>query len=72
MYPKRPQETPSGGNTFHAQQSSLYLFHGEVDPYPRKLFICDDLLSVITTATKENQDIILIGDFNKVIGDDPK
>ena len=66
-----PQETPAGNNTLHAQQTSLYLLDGEADPNPRKLFICN-LLTVITTATKENQDINLIGDINEVIGDDPK
>ena len=31
-----------------------------------------DLSSVITTAIKENQDIILMGDFNEEIGGNPK
>ena len=29
-----PQETPTGDDTLHAQQISLYLLHGEVDPHP--------------------------------------
>ena len=66
-----PQETPAGDDTLISQQTSLYLLDGKVDPHPRKLFICD-LLFVITTATKENQDIILMGYCNEVIGDDPK
>ena len=66
-----PQDTPAGDDTLYAQQTSLYLLDGEVDPSPCKLFICD-LLTLITTATAENQDIILMGDFNKVVGNDPK
>ena len=66
-----PQDTPAGDDTLHAQQTSLYLLDGEVDPNPRKNFI-RDLLTVITTAKEEHQDIILMGDFNEVVGDDPK
>ena len=29
-------------------------------------------MTVITTAKEDNQDIILMGDFNEVVGDDPK
>ena len=50
---------------------SLYLLDGEVDPQPRQLFI-RDLLKVIETAKEDNQDIILMGDFNETIGDDPQ
>ena len=50
----------------HAQQTSLYLLDGKVDPNPRKIFI-RDLLKVIKTASQENQDIILMGDFNELI-----
>ena len=60
-----PQETPAGDDTLHAQQTSLYLLDGKVDPNPRKNFI-RDLLTVITTAKEEQQDIILMGDFNEV------
>ena len=66
-----PQDTPAGDDTLHAQQTSLYLLDGEVHPNPRKNFI-QDLLTLITTAKDDNQDIILIGDFNKVLGDDQK
>ena len=65
------QETPAGDHTLHAQQTPLHLLDGEVNPNPRKLFI-RDLLTVITTATKENQDIMLMGEFNEVTGKDPK
>ena len=34
-----PKDTPAGNNTLHAQQTSLYLLDGEVDPNPRKNFI---------------------------------
>ena len=66
-----PQDTPAGDDTLHAQPTSLYLLDGEVDPNPRKNFILD-LLTVITKAKEEKQDIILMGDFNEVVGDDPK
>ena len=66
-----PQDTPAGDNSLHAQNTSLYLLDGEVDPNPRKLFI-RDLLSLITIVIKENQDIILMGDFNEVVGNNPK
>ena len=66
-----PRDTPVGDDTLHAQQTSLYLLDGKVDPNLRKLFICD-LLTLTTTATKEDQDFILMGDFNEVVDDDPK
>ena len=66
-----PQETPGGDDTLHAQQTFLYLLDGNVEPNSRKLFI-RDLHTLITTVSKENQDIILMGDSNKVCGDDPK
>ena len=66
-----PQDTPAGDGTLNAQQTSLYLLDGEVDPNPRKNFICD--LHTLVKATKDNnQDLILMGDFNEVVGDDPK
>ena len=66
-----PQDTPVGDDTLHAQQTSLYLLDGEVDPNPRKNFI-RDLVPLITTAKGDNQDIILMGGFNEIVGDDPK
>ena len=66
-----PQDAPARDDTLHAQQTTLYLLDSEVDPNPRKLFICD-LLIIIITATKEKKDIILMGNFNKVDGEDPK
>ena len=66
-----PQITPAGDNTLYNQQMSLYLIDGKVDPHPRKLFICN-LLKVIENATTANQDIILMGDFNETIRDNPQ
>ena len=66
-----PQDTPAGDDTLCAQQTSLYLLDGEKDPNPRKIFI-GDLLTLITTATEDNQDIILMGYLNEVVGNDPK
>ena len=50
---------------------SLYLIDDTVNPNPRKLFI-RDLLKFIETATIADQDIILMGNFNETIGDNPK
>ena len=66
-----PQDTPAGDHTLHAQQTSLYLLDGEVNPNPRKNFI-RDLHALVKEAKDNNQDIILMGDFNEVVGDDPK
>lgn len=66
-----PQKIPAEINTLHAQQTSLYLLDREVDSNLRKLFI-RDFPKIITTTTKENQDIILTGDFKETIGDVPK
>ena len=66
-----PQETLAGDDTLHAQQTSLYLLDGEVDSNPRKNFI-RNLFTLVTEAKEDKQDIILIGDFNEVVGDDPK
>ena len=48
-----PQDTHVGDDTLHAQQTSLYLLDGEVDPNSRKNFI-RDLLTLITTAKEDN------------------
>ena len=48
-----PKDIPTGDDTLHAQQMSLYLLDGKVDPNPRKLFIAN-LLTLITTATTKN------------------
>ena len=66
-----PQVTSAWDDTLHAPQSSLYLLDGEVDPNTRKLFV-RDLLKLIKIATQEKQDIILMGDFNEAINEDPE
>ena len=58
-----PQDTPAGDDTLHAQQTSQYLIDKIDNPNPRKLFI-KDLLTLIKTAVADDQDIILMGDFN--------
>lgn len=57
-----PQNTPAIDDTLHAQQTSLYLLDRKINLNTRNFF------SVI----KENQGIILLGDFNETIGDDRK
>ena len=66
-----PQDTPAGDDTLHAQQTSQYLINKIDNPHPRKLFI-KDLLTLIKEAVNDDQDIILMGDFNEIIGEDPR
>ena len=66
-----PQDTLVGDDIVHAKQMFMYLLDGEVDTNPRKYFI-QDLVTVITTAKEDNQDIILMSEFNEAVGDDPK
>ena len=66
-----PQDTPAGDDTLYAQQTAMYFLGGVVDPNLRKNFICN-LETPITKAEDDNQDIILIGDSNETVGDDPK
>jgi exonuclease III len=40
-------------------------------PDPKKLFIAD-LTELVKKARSEDKDIILTGDFNELVGDDPK
>ena len=61
-----PQETPTGDDTLHAQQTSLYLLDDKVNPNPRKLFI-RNLVLIIEDAVQADQDIILMGDINEAI-----
>ena len=49
----------------------MYLLDGKVNPNPRNIFI-PDLLTLITIAKEDYHDIILMGDFNEVVGVDPK
>ena len=47
------------------------MLDGVDNPNPRKLFI-EDLVKVIEQVVRDKEDIILTGDFNEVVGKDPK
>ena len=61
-----------GKFTVHAQQSSLlrekYLDYPQ--PNPRKYF-CRDLMQFLKSLQVKGDDLILLGDFNEVLGNDP-
>ncbi|OEU23095.1 hypothetical protein FRACYDRAFT_233261 [Fragilariopsis cylindrus CCMP1102] len=59
-----------GDDTLYNQQTALYKLKDIRDPDPKKLFI-EDLTALVKKARKEDKDIILTGDFNELIGDDP-
>ncbi|OEU17034.1 hypothetical protein FRACYDRAFT_239635 [Fragilariopsis cylindrus CCMP1102] len=59
-----------GDDTLYNQQTALYKLKDIRDPDPKKLFI-EDLSALVKKARKEDKDIILTGDFNELIGDDP-
>ena len=54
----------------HNKRHCTYL-KAKSTPHPRKNFI-HDLLKLITTVKEDDQDVILLEDFNEVVGDDPK
>jgi hypothetical protein len=60
-----------GEDTLFNQQIALYKLQNIRDPDPKKLFI-KDLAILVTNARKEDKDIILTGDFNELVGDDPR
>jgi hypothetical protein len=60
-----------GEDTLFNQQIALYKLKNIRDPDPKKIFI-EDLAVLVKKARKEDKDIILIGDFNEQIGDDPR
>lgn len=62
-------ETHHPATILCTQQTSPYLLDKEHNPNPRELFI-SDLLSLIENVVNDDQDIILLGDFNKTFGDD--
>ena len=66
-----PQDISQGDDTLHSQQTSMYMLDGIDNPNPRKLFV-EGLIKVIEQAVRNNDDIILTGDFNEVIGEDSK
>ena len=59
-----------GEDTLFNQQIALYKLQNIREPDPKKLFITD-LVKVITQAREQDKDIILTGDFNELVGDDP-
>jgi hypothetical protein len=60
-----------GNGTLFNQQISLYKLNSIRDPDPKKIFIHDLKELVSKTRKEEDIDIILTGDFNEVVGDDP-
>ena len=65
-----PQEIKAGGDTLHAQQTSLYMLDGIDQPNPREQFI-ENLVKVIKKAVSKDKDTIITGDFNEVVGENP-
>ena len=59
-----------GDDTLFNQQIALYKLNNIREPDPKKLFIAD-LVEVVKQAKEEDKDIILTGDFNELVGDDP-
>ena len=60
-------QSPSGKATAYHQQVSLLCQRGILTPNPRKQFVTD-LRTLIQSYHTSNYDIILLGDFNEVIG----
>jgi hypothetical protein len=60
-----------GEDTLYNQQISLYKLKNIRDPDPKRIFI-EDLTALVKTARKNDKDIILSGDFNELVGDDPR
>jgi hypothetical protein len=58
-----------GNDTLFNQQIAPYKLNNIRDPDPKKIFI-NDLKELISQARKADKDIILTGDFNKMVGDD--
>jgi hypothetical protein len=59
-----------GNDTLFNQQIALYKLSNIREPDPKKIFI-DDLTKLVKQARKEDKDIILAGDINEMVGDDP-
>jgi hypothetical protein len=60
-----------GEDTLFNQQIALYKLNNIKNPYPKKLFN-KDLTAIVTKARKEDKDIVLTGDFNELVDDDPR
>jgi hypothetical protein len=59
-----------GPSTVFAQQYQLLRLAGNAQPNPRKQF-ADDLKHAITARRHNQEELILCGDFNEQLGDDP-
>ena len=61
------QSSKSGPQTAFHQQYSQLRKQGVADPSPRRQFIID-LSAIVSSYRQKDYDIILMGDFNEVIG----
>jgi hypothetical protein len=59
-----------GNDTLFNQQIALDKLSNFREPDLKKIFI-DDLTKLVKQARKEDKGIILAGDFNEMVGDDP-
>jgi hypothetical protein len=64
--------TPKGKFTVHAQQTSILRekYMNDPGPNPRKYFR-KDLMSFLKSLKAKGDDLILMGDFNEALGNDP-
>jgi hypothetical protein len=60
-----------GDDTLFNQQIALYKLKNIRDPDPKKIFV-EDLTALVKKARNEDKDIILTGDFNELVGEDPR
>jgi endonuclease/exonuclease/phosphatase family metal-dependent hydrolase len=60
-----------GEDMLFNQQIALYKLKNIREPDPKKIFI-DNLTALVKKARREDKDIILTGDFNELVGDDPR
>jgi endonuclease/exonuclease/phosphatase family metal-dependent hydrolase len=56
-----------GSRTTYSQQVRMMRIEGVLDPNPRQAFI-RDLKTMVTKLKNDDHDIILMGDFNELIG----
>jgi hypothetical protein len=59
-----------GEDTLFNQQIALYKMNNIREPDPKQIFI-NDLKELVIKARREDKDIILTGDFNELVGDEP-
>jgi hypothetical protein len=57
-------------HTVQSTNSTIYKLNNIREPDPKKIFI-EDLTKLVKKARMEEKDIILTGDFNEMVGDDP-